>query len=61
VKGDKVQGNLVPDWNGLERKGGSWFWPDWNNFKWQKLILARLKWLGMKEAGFGLTEIDWNR
>jgi hypothetical protein len=39
---------------------GGWFWPDWNGLEWRKLVLASLKWLGMKEDGFGLTGMAWN-
>jgi hypothetical protein len=40
---------------------GSRFWPQWNGVEWRKLVLARLKWLGIEEVSFGPTEMAGNK
>jgi hypothetical protein len=41
----------------LERKGESWFWPDWNNFRMAKVDFGPTKMDRNEESRFLL---DWN-
>jgi hypothetical protein len=43
---------------GISWNGGNRIWRDLNCLELRKSVSAKLEWLGMKDFGFGLTEMS---